>query len=254
MSGIVLSSSVRQNLLSLQSTADLLATTQNRLATGKKVNTALDNPTNFFTARRSIRAPVTSTTCWTASATACRSCRPPTPASPRCRSWSIPPSRWPTRRCRPRSVTPPSRRPPRRSLAQRPTISSPIRTRPTLRSPVLRLRSALRISAPPLTARHPAHYGRHGRQRVRCVAAVEPPQSPSDRCCRHADCQRQDHHFRSGREWPRRFGHRLHAGRQHHAQRFGLRDRYPVGQHEPAPRRQRAASSRCTPVRPPTSP
>jgi flagellin len=51
MSGIVLSSSVRQNLLSLQSTADLLATTQNRLATGKKVNTALDNPSNFFTAQ-----------------------------------------------------------------------------------------------------------------------------------------------------------------------------------------------------------
>jgi hypothetical protein len=50
MSGIVLSASVRQNLLSLQSTADLLATTQNRLATGKKVNTALDNPTNYFTA------------------------------------------------------------------------------------------------------------------------------------------------------------------------------------------------------------
>jgi len=49
-SGIVLSASVRQNLLSLQSTADLLATTQNRLSTGKKVNTALDNPTNFFTA------------------------------------------------------------------------------------------------------------------------------------------------------------------------------------------------------------
>ena len=51
MSSIVLSSSVRQNLLSLQSTADLLATTQNRLATGKKVNSALDNPTNFFTAQ-----------------------------------------------------------------------------------------------------------------------------------------------------------------------------------------------------------
>src|ERR1700738_4235229 len=50
MSGIVLSASVRQNLLSLQSTADLLATTQPRPATGKKVNTALDNPTNFFTA------------------------------------------------------------------------------------------------------------------------------------------------------------------------------------------------------------
>src|SRR5881628_68177 len=50
MSGIVLSASVRQNLLSLQSTADLLATTQNRLSTGKKVNSALDNPVNFFTA------------------------------------------------------------------------------------------------------------------------------------------------------------------------------------------------------------
>ena len=51
MSGIVLSASVRQNLLSLQSTAQLLATTQNNLATGKKVNSALDNPTNFFTAQ-----------------------------------------------------------------------------------------------------------------------------------------------------------------------------------------------------------
>src|SRR5215813_5791587 len=51
MSGIVLSASVRQNLLALQSTADLLATTQNQLATGKKVNSALDNPTNFFTAQ-----------------------------------------------------------------------------------------------------------------------------------------------------------------------------------------------------------
>src|SRR5712691_752662 len=51
MSGIVLSAAVRQNLLSLQSTAELLSTTQNRLATGKKVNTALDNPTNYFTAQ-----------------------------------------------------------------------------------------------------------------------------------------------------------------------------------------------------------
>src|ERR1019366_8823205 len=51
MSNIVLSSSVRQNLLSLQSTADLLSTTQNRLATGNKVNSALDNPTNYFTAQ-----------------------------------------------------------------------------------------------------------------------------------------------------------------------------------------------------------
>src|SRR5262247_180267 len=51
LSNITLTASVRQNLLSLQSTADLLATTQNRLATGKKVTSALDNPTNFFTAQ-----------------------------------------------------------------------------------------------------------------------------------------------------------------------------------------------------------
>src|SRR3984885_11850622 len=51
MSGIVLSASVRQNLLSLQSTASLLATTQNDLATGNAVNSALDNPTSFFTAQ-----------------------------------------------------------------------------------------------------------------------------------------------------------------------------------------------------------
>jgi len=50
MSGIVLSASVRQNLLSLQSTADMLGTVQNRLATGRKVNSALDNPKSFFTA------------------------------------------------------------------------------------------------------------------------------------------------------------------------------------------------------------
>ena len=51
MSGIVLSASVRQNLLSLQSTAQLLATTQNDLATGNAVNSALDNPTSYFTAQ-----------------------------------------------------------------------------------------------------------------------------------------------------------------------------------------------------------
>ncbi len=48
-SNIVLSAGIRQNLLSLQNTANLMATAQNRLATGKKVNSALDNPTNFFT-------------------------------------------------------------------------------------------------------------------------------------------------------------------------------------------------------------
>jgi flagellin len=50
LSNITLTSAVRQNLLSLQDTANLLSTTQERLATGKKVNSALDNPTNFFTA------------------------------------------------------------------------------------------------------------------------------------------------------------------------------------------------------------
>ncbi len=51
MSSITLSAATRQNLLSLQDTASLMATTQNRLATGKTVNSALDNPTNFFTSQ-----------------------------------------------------------------------------------------------------------------------------------------------------------------------------------------------------------
>ncbi|SHM16037.1 flagellin N-terminal helical domain-containing protein [Roseibium suaedae] len=50
MSDIVLSSAVRDNLLSLKNTAKLQSTTQNRLATGLKVNSALDNPNSFFTA------------------------------------------------------------------------------------------------------------------------------------------------------------------------------------------------------------
>jgi flagellin-like hook-associated protein FlgL len=50
MSDVVLSRAVRSNLMALQQTADLISTTQTRLATGKRVNSALDNPTNFFTA------------------------------------------------------------------------------------------------------------------------------------------------------------------------------------------------------------
>ena len=50
MSDITLSKAVRSNLLSLQSTATMMGKTQERLATGLKVNSALDNPTNFFTA------------------------------------------------------------------------------------------------------------------------------------------------------------------------------------------------------------
>ena len=50
MADIVLSRAVRSNLTALQSTSDLIANTQTRLATGKRVNSALDNPSNFFTA------------------------------------------------------------------------------------------------------------------------------------------------------------------------------------------------------------
>jgi flagellin len=50
MAEITLSKAVRSNLLNLQSTAALMGKTQERLATGLKVNSALDNPTNFFTA------------------------------------------------------------------------------------------------------------------------------------------------------------------------------------------------------------
>jgi flagellin len=51
MSSVTLSAATRQNLLSLQDTASLTSTTQNRLATGKKVSSALDNPANFFTSQ-----------------------------------------------------------------------------------------------------------------------------------------------------------------------------------------------------------
>lgn len=50
MSDVTLSKAVRSNLLHLQNTAKMMDVTQERLATGKKVNSALDNPTNFFTA------------------------------------------------------------------------------------------------------------------------------------------------------------------------------------------------------------
>src|SRR6201999_1065755 len=51
MSDIVLSSGVRSNLLQLQQTSDLITSTQTKLATGKRVNSALDNPNNYFTAQ-----------------------------------------------------------------------------------------------------------------------------------------------------------------------------------------------------------
>jgi flagellin len=51
MADIVLTAGVRSNLLQLQQTSDLITATQTKLATGKRVNSALDNPTNYFTAQ-----------------------------------------------------------------------------------------------------------------------------------------------------------------------------------------------------------
>jgi flagellin len=51
LSNIALTAGMRANLLSLQSTASLFDTTQTRLSTGKKVNTALDDPIAYFAAK-----------------------------------------------------------------------------------------------------------------------------------------------------------------------------------------------------------
>ncbi|MBR1604686.1 MAG: flagellin [Alphaproteobacteria bacterium] len=51
MSNISLTASMRSNLLSLQGTSDLMSQTQERLATGKKVNSAIDNPSAYYTAQ-----------------------------------------------------------------------------------------------------------------------------------------------------------------------------------------------------------
>jgi flagellin len=50
LSNIQLTAGMRANLFSLQQTSKFLEITQNRLATGKKVNTALDDPIAFFAA------------------------------------------------------------------------------------------------------------------------------------------------------------------------------------------------------------
>ncbi|MBN2233859.1 MAG: hypothetical protein JW706_01815, partial [Opitutales bacterium] len=50
MSEVTLSAGIRSNLISLQNTNKLLSQTQTRLATGKKVNSAIDNPNNYFKA------------------------------------------------------------------------------------------------------------------------------------------------------------------------------------------------------------
>ncbi|SDR36998.1 flagellin [Pseudovibrio sp. Tun.PSC04-5.I4] len=50
MSDITLTAAVRSNLSTLQNTASLISQTSERLSTGNKVNSALDNPNSFFTA------------------------------------------------------------------------------------------------------------------------------------------------------------------------------------------------------------
>jgi len=49
--GINLTSAMRSNLLTLQGTQTLIGATQNRLATGLKVSSAIDDPRNFFQAQ-----------------------------------------------------------------------------------------------------------------------------------------------------------------------------------------------------------
>jgi flagellin len=49
--GITLTAGIRQNLFSLQGTQNLLEQTQTRLASGKRVQSALDDPINFFAAQ-----------------------------------------------------------------------------------------------------------------------------------------------------------------------------------------------------------
>lgn len=51
MQGISLTAGMRSSLYSLQQSSSLLEKTQGRLSTGKKVNSALDDPINFFAAQ-----------------------------------------------------------------------------------------------------------------------------------------------------------------------------------------------------------
>jgi flagellin len=51
VSDISLTAGMRTNLLNLRNTSTLLNRTQGRLSSGKQVNSALDNPTNYFAAQ-----------------------------------------------------------------------------------------------------------------------------------------------------------------------------------------------------------
>lgn len=51
MSDISLTASMRSNLLSLQNTQSFMDATQERLSTGKSINSALDNPSSYYTSQ-----------------------------------------------------------------------------------------------------------------------------------------------------------------------------------------------------------
>ena len=87
MSDIVLSAGVRSNLLQLQQTSDLITQTQNKLATGKKVNAALHNAINFFTAQGLDTLANNLNSLLGSMSNGVSTFRPPTTASPRSPNW-----------------------------------------------------------------------------------------------------------------------------------------------------------------------
>ena len=238
MSGIVLSSSVRQNLLSLQSTADLLATTQNRLATGKKVNSALDNPTNFFTAssldsrasdiNNLLDGIGNGVQVLQAANTGITSLQKLVDSAKSVANQALQTTVGYSTKSSFTSVVIDGATADNLVADQDPTNAAFTGTAAPQRgayvSTALTAGTQLSIAGPANASGYDAAVGPDHHQR------------PGDRCCRHADCQRQDDHLRSGREWPRRFGQRLYAGCQYHAERFGRGDRHPVGQRDPGQR------------------
>ena len=149
MSGIVLSAAVRQNLLSLQNTAALLSTTQNRLASGLKVNSALDNPTNYFTAQGLNNRASDINNLLDGIGNGVQVLQAANTGLTSLENWSIPPSRSPPRCCR----RPPAIRRSRRLLLRQPCL--PARPRP------------IWLTVPRSKRRDPHHrrYGwRHGDQ------------------------------------------------------------------------------------------
>ena len=186
MSGIVLFVAVRQNLLSL-SRPPTCSRPRNRSATGKKVNTALDNPTNFFTAQSldaragdinnlldGIGNGVQVLQAANTGITSLQKLVDTTKSSP-------------TRRCRPPSATPPSRRHASASTAPPPTTCS---APPADDATIAGLRST--------TATAPGGYRHSGRwARWRPISRLHPLPPAAELRCRYRDqrCCRPDLHW-----------------------------------------------------------